>query len=50
MKLKSGQGFAARVRSRRARRKSERAERLSKRRVSQHGPGRTGNREWLGPG
>ena len=50
MKSKSGPGLRDRLRERRTRKKSERVERLSKRKVDQHGPGRTGGLEWLGPG
>jgi hypothetical protein len=50
MKSKPGPGLRERLRERRARKKSDRVERTSKRKADQHGPGRTGSREWLGPG
>jgi hypothetical protein len=50
MKSKSGPGLVERIRERRAHRRSERLARLSKRRFTQHAPGRTGSHEWLGPG
>ena len=50
MKSESGPGLRERLRERRLRKKRERLERLSKRTFNQHGPGRTGSHEWLGPG